>query len=103
VNLDGGQLTFIDTGMVGELNLRQRLHLVGLLYTTTKNDPRALAQSLRSVSEPFRDTNAKAFHDHFVRRVGLSRLSCWPGVPSASGTLVTATVNRDDRGGRGRV
>jgi ubiquinone biosynthesis protein len=47
VDLDTGALTFIDTGMVGELGLRQRLHLVGLLYTTTKNDPRALAQSLR--------------------------------------------------------
>jgi ubiquinone biosynthesis protein len=70
VDLDTGELTFIDTGMVGELGLRQRLHLVGLLYTSTRNDPRALAQSLRSVSEPFRQTNAKSFDDHFVRRVG---------------------------------
>jgi ubiquinone biosynthesis protein len=42
VDLDTGALTFIDTGMAGELGLRQRLHLVGLLYTSTKNDPRAL-------------------------------------------------------------
>jgi ubiquinone biosynthesis protein len=70
VNLDTGALTFIDTGMAGELGLRQRLHLVGLLYTSTKNDPRALAQSLRSVSESFRETNPKAFDASFARRVG---------------------------------
>ena len=70
VDLDSGALTFIDTGMAGELGLRQRMHLVGLLYTSTKNDPRALAQSLRSVSEPFRETNPRAFDDNFARHVG---------------------------------
>ena len=70
VNLDTGMLTFIDTGMVGELGIRQRLNLVGLLYTSTKNDPLALAQSLRSVSEPFRETDPKAFDADFTRRVG---------------------------------
>jgi ubiquinone biosynthesis protein len=70
VNLDTGTLTFIDTGMAGELSLVQRLHLIGLLYTSTKNDPHALAQSLRSVSEPFRETNPHAFDDNFARRVG---------------------------------
>jgi hypothetical protein len=33
-------------------------------------DPYLLAQSLRSVSEPFRETNAKAFDNDFVRHVG---------------------------------
>jgi ubiquinone biosynthesis protein len=70
VNLETGVLTFIDTGMVGELGVRQRLNLVGLLYTSTKNDPRALAQSLRALSEPYRDTDAKAFEEDFVRHVG---------------------------------
>jgi ubiquinone biosynthesis protein len=70
VNLDTGVLTFIDTGMVGELGLRQRLNLVGLLYTSTKNDPVALAQSLRALSEPFRETDAKAFDADFGRRIG---------------------------------
>jgi ubiquinone biosynthesis protein len=70
VNLDTGVLTFIDTGMVGELGLRQRLNLVGLLYTSTKSDPLALAQSLRALSKPFRGTDAKAFDHDFVRRIG---------------------------------
>ena len=70
VNLDTGVLTFIDTGMVGELGLRQRLNLISLLYTSTKNDPEALAQSLRSLSEPFRRTDPKAFDAGFARRIG---------------------------------
>ena len=70
VNLETGVLTFIDTGMVGELSLRQRLNLVGLLYTSTKNDPLALAQSLRSLSQPFREADAKTFDESFARHVG---------------------------------
>jgi ubiquinone biosynthesis protein len=70
VNLDTGVLTFIDTGMVGELSGRQRLNLVGLLYTSTRDDPLALAQSLRSLSKPFRETDPKAFDAEFARRIG---------------------------------
>jgi ubiquinone biosynthesis protein len=70
VNLDTGVLTFIDTGMVGELGFRQRLNLLGLLYTSTRNDPYALAQSLRSLSKPFRATDPKAFDAAFTRRLG---------------------------------
>ena len=70
INLDTGVLTFIDTGMVGELGLRQRLNLISLLYTSTKNDPEALAQSLRSLSQPFRRTDPKAFDSSFARRIG---------------------------------
>lgn len=69
VNLDTGRLTFIDTGMVGELGLRQRLNLIGLLYTSTRNAPTALAQSLRSLSKPFRATDPKGFDATFARRL----------------------------------
>jgi hypothetical protein len=65
VDLDTGALTFID-GMAGELGLGQRLHLIGLLYTSTRYDRRALAQSVRSVSEPFPETNPKAFDANFA-------------------------------------
>lgn len=71
VDLETGDLTFIDAGMVGELTLRRRANLLSLLYTTTQGDPMALAQSLRSISESFRpDTDAKAFDAEFARRIG---------------------------------
>ena len=70
VSLHTGQLTFIDTGMVGEIDMKRRMNLVGLMYTATKRDPLALAQSLRSLSEPFRETDAAAFDQEFSRRLG---------------------------------
>ena len=71
VNIETGELIFLDTGMVGELSVRHRANLVGLLYTTTQGDPRALAQSLRSISEPFReDVDPKALDAEFARRIG---------------------------------
>ena len=70
VSLETGKLTFIDTGMVGELDLKRRMNLVGLMYTATKRDPLALAQSLRSLSEPFRETDAASFDQEFARRLG---------------------------------
>ncbi len=70
VSLKTGQLTFIDTGMVGEIDFKRRMNLVGLMYTATKRDPLALAQSLRSLSQPFRETDAAAFDQEFSRRLG---------------------------------
>jgi hypothetical protein len=40
-----------------------------VLHASTKNDPLALAQSLRSLSKPFRETDPKAFDTLFVRRM----------------------------------
>jgi predicted unusual protein kinase regulating ubiquinone biosynthesis (AarF/ABC1/UbiB family) len=40
------------------------------MYTATKRDPLALAQSLRSLSEPFRETDAASFDQEFARRLG---------------------------------
>jgi ubiquinone biosynthesis protein len=70
VSLKTGVLTFIDTGMVGEIDMKRRMNLVGLMYTATKGEPLALAQSLRSLSEPFRETNPGAFDQEFARRLG---------------------------------
>ena len=52
VSLDTGVLTFVDTGMVGTLTLKQRFSLINLLTTAGQRDPLALAQALRGVSEP---------------------------------------------------
>lgn len=71
VDLETGVLTFLDAGMVGELTLKQRLNLIGLIFTAQGGDPLALAQSLRSLSVPFRaSADDRAFEQAFVRRVG---------------------------------
>ena len=71
VDLETGVLTFLDAGMVGELSLKQRFNLIGLIFTAQGGDPLALAQSLRSLSVPFRKkTDDRAFEHEFVRRIG---------------------------------
>ena len=70
VDLETGVLTFLDAGMVGELTLKQRFNLLNLLFTAQGGDPLALAQALRSLSVPFRETDEHAFDHEYVRRIG---------------------------------
>jgi len=76
VSLDTGVLTFLDTGMVGTLTLKQRFNLINLLTTAGQRDPLALAQALRSISQPVetrRDgtaaVDARAFDRDFEQRI----------------------------------
>ncbi len=59
VSLDTGVLTFVDTGMVGTLTLKQRFSLINLLTTAGQRDPLALAQALRGVSQPMEATSRR--------------------------------------------
>lgn len=70
VQLDSDRLVFLDAGMVGEIGLRQRAYLVNLLYVASNYDVLGLAQTLRSLSEPFRSVNEKRYYADFERRVG---------------------------------
>jgi ubiquinone biosynthesis protein len=70
VKRDTGEIILIDTGMVGELDVRQRLDLISLLFALQNNDVRGLAQTVRSLSVPFREVNEKAYEKDFERRVG---------------------------------
>jgi len=58
VELGSGRLTFLDTGMVGELDLPQRVTLARFLL------------AFRSLSEPFRPPDANAYERQFTRRIG---------------------------------
>ncbi len=71
VNLDNGEATFIDTGMVGELDLTQRLNLIQLLMAMQNKDIQGMAQVMYSLSEPFVDqVNEKAYYKDFERTIG---------------------------------
>jgi ubiquinone biosynthesis protein len=79
VNRDNGDIVMLDTGMVGELDVGQRINLVSLIYALYQQDVRGLAQAVRSLSHPFREVNDKAFEKAFQRRIG--RLMQKPGTP----------------------
>ena len=71
VNLDTGVLTFIDLGMMGELELQQRLRLAQLMIVMQQLSVDGMASALRGMSTPFRgDIDEKAFRRDFARRVG---------------------------------
>jgi ubiquinone biosynthesis protein len=71
VDLDTGVLTFIDLGMMGELDLQKRLRLAQLMIVTQQRSVDGMADALRGMSTPFRDdVDEKGFHRDFARRIG---------------------------------
>jgi len=69
VNLETGQVTFLDSGMVGELTVMQRINMIALLWTVVQGDMTAMGQQLRSLSEPFRPVDDAAFVRAFERKM----------------------------------
>jgi len=71
VNLDTGEITFIDTGMVGELEFGQRVDIIQLLVSVQQSDVRGMAVVLKSLSTPFvSHVDEKAYLKDFERTVG---------------------------------
>jgi predicted unusual protein kinase regulating ubiquinone biosynthesis (AarF/ABC1/UbiB family) len=70
-NLDTGEATFLDTGMVGELDVQGRLNLVQLLFAVQQGDVYSMAETMRNMSVPFVEhVDEKAFTRDFERKVG---------------------------------
>jgi ubiquinone biosynthesis protein len=69
VELDSGRLTMLDTGMVGELSLQDRIKLGSLMMVVRNRDVVGLAQTLRALSTPFRETNDAQFYKDFERKL----------------------------------
>jgi ubiquinone biosynthesis protein len=68
VNLQTGQITFLDCGMVGQLDLSQRVNLVQLIFALQQGDVPGMAQIMRSLSVPFVDhVDEKAYSRDFER------------------------------------
>jgi len=70
VELASGRLTFLDTGMVGELDLRKRVSLARFLIAFRDKDVSALAATLRSLSTPFGATDGATYRRQFEQRIG---------------------------------
>src|SRR5215831_15693319 len=69
VNTGTGVVTFLDCGMVGELTVAQRAHMVVLLWTFVQGDIPAMAGQRRSLNVPFRRVDDKAFARAFEHRM----------------------------------
>jgi ubiquinone biosynthesis protein len=69
VDLDNGDMVMLDTGMVGELTFQQRIKLGSLLMTVNSGDVRGLAQTLKSLSTPYRETDDAQYFQDFERKL----------------------------------
>ncbi len=71
VNTNTGDCTFIDTGMVGEITVTQRLNFVQLLLALQNRDVMASASVLKSLSVPFQEhIDEAAYYKDFQRSLG---------------------------------
>jgi ubiquinone biosynthesis protein len=85
VNLETGVITFIDLGMVGELEVQQRLHLIQLIVAAQQGSVDGIARTLRGMSTPFLDhVDDKAYYRDFKRRVGRYMVG---GAPASFGEI----------------
>src|SRR5512143_818793 len=70
IDLDTGVIQFLDLGMVGEMDLPQRISLGDLLFSLQNKDPDGMASALLGVSVPFRpDADEAAFKKDIERLV----------------------------------
>jgi ubiquinone biosynthesis protein len=70
LNLDTGVLTFIDLGMMGELDLQKRLRLGQLMIVAQQGSVTGMADALRGMSTPFKgEVDEGAFRRDFARRM----------------------------------
>ncbi len=69
VNLETGVVTFLDSGMVGELTVMQRINMIMLLWTVVQRDMTAMGEQLRALSQPFRPVDDNQFGKIFERRM----------------------------------
>lgn len=70
VGLETGLVYYLDLGMVGQLDLNQRINLIQLLMVVKDRDTQGLAQVMMSLSQPFREVDERGYYRNFDRKVG---------------------------------
>jgi ubiquinone biosynthesis protein len=70
VSLDTGMITLLDTGMVGELTVKQRMNLVNLMVVAQDHDASGMGRVLYRLSERTGEVDERAYYRDFERRVG---------------------------------
>lgn len=71
VDVRTGNVTFIDTGMVGEIDVQQRVNLIQLLASLQAQDVDGAAAVLKNLSVPFQGPiDEKEYYKDFQRSLG---------------------------------
>jgi ubiquinone biosynthesis protein len=95
LNLQTGIITFLDLGLVGQLNERQRWALINLLWSLQSNDAAGLINVVKGLSAQTRPVNEAALHDD-IDNVVQRYLIYGTGVEELGAVLsaITGTMNR---------
>jgi ubiquinone biosynthesis protein len=91
VDLQTGRVIFLDAGMVGHLDLNQRLNIIQLLFAVQQQDVAGMAQIMRNLSVPFVDeVDEKAYARDFEWQISRQMY-----VGSATGFGQTVSLSLD--------
>jgi ubiquinone biosynthesis protein len=91
INLDNGVIQFLDLGMVGEMELQQRISLGDLLFSMQNRDPDGMASALLGVSVPFRTDADEAAFKHDIERV-VTRYMIYADVGASLSEVLSAVM-----------
>jgi len=91
INLDNGIIQFLDLGMVGEIDLQQRISLGDLLFSMQNQDPDGMASALLGVSVPFRADADEAAFKHDIERV-VTRYMIYADVGASLSEVLSAVM-----------
>ena len=91
IDLDTGVIQFLDLGMVGEIDLQQRISLGDLLFSMQNRDPDGMASALLGVSVPFRADADEAAFKHDIDRV-VTRYMIYADVGASLSEVLSAVL-----------
>ena len=69
VNLNNGNIIFIDLGMMGMLNKEQRINLADLIWVLNGLDAYEISETLLRLCTPFKDVHVEKFREDIDRTV----------------------------------
>ena len=91
VDLDTGVIQFLDLGMVGEIDVQQRISLGDLLLSMQNKDPDGMASALLGVSVPFRADADEAAFKHDINHV-VTRYMIYADVGASLSEVLSAVL-----------
>jgi ubiquinone biosynthesis protein len=91
INLDNGVIQFLDLGMVGEIDVQQRISLGDLLFSMQNRDPDGMASALLGVSVPFRADADEAAFKHDINHV-VTRYMIYADVGASLSEVLSAVM-----------
>jgi ubiquinone biosynthesis protein len=91
VDLESGRIVFLDAGMVGYLDLNQRLNIIQLLFAIQQQDVAGMGQILRNLSVPFvEEVDEKAYARDFERQISRQ---LYLGASTGFGQMVSLSLD----------